>query len=202
MPKNSATAAVVSMQIYLFLHAGGGWTSDVVNAVIATKPLYDLLKVGARSVLIRSAETNGVAWRVESARLLAREAELEARRKRLADPATEYPEYYLRQFHAYQEGNLNWLAASECEAATYSMANRVWPDAGLSSEVAQQRMRDCSATATLEYLAANRLPLPKRILEAGCSVGISTSYLQDAFPEAEITGLDLSPHFLAVAELR
>ena len=39
-------------------------------------------------------------------------------------------------------------------------------------------------------------------LDVGCSAGTSTQHLAEAFPAAEITGLDLSPHFLAVAEHR
>ena len=39
------------------------------------------------------------------------------------------------------------------------------------------------------------------ILDIGCSAGISTRALAEAFPEAaSVAGLDLSPHFLAVAE--
>ena len=41
------------------------------------------------------------------------------------------------------------------------------------------------------------------ILDIGCSAGISTRALAEAFPEAaSVAGLDLSPHFLAVAEFR
>ena len=47
----------------------------------------------------------------------------------LTDASVAYPDYYLRPFHAYSEGNLNWLAAYEAESATYSMAMRVWPEA-------------------------------------------------------------------------
>lgn len=43
------------------------------------------------------------------------------------------------------------------------------------------------------------LPAPSTILDVGCSTGISCRWLADAFPEAAITGLDLSPYFLAVA---
>ena len=45
----------------------------------------------------------------------------------IKDEGIEYPEYYLKPFHAYAEGNLCWLAATEAESATYSMALRVWP---------------------------------------------------------------------------
>lgn len=41
------------------------------------------------------------------------------------------------------------------------------------------------------------------ILDIGCSAGISTRALAEAFPEAvSLRGLDLSPHFLAVAQHR
>ena len=42
----------------------------------------------------------------------------------------------------------------------------------------------------------------RHILDVGCSAGVSTRALGDAYPQAAVTGLDLSTHFLAVAELR
>lgn len=39
-------------------------------------------------------------------------------------------------------------------------------------------------------------------LDLGCSAGLSTRALAEAFPAARVRGLDLSPHFLAVAEHR
>ena len=39
-------------------------------------------------------------------------------------------------------------------------------------------------------------------LDLGCSAGLSTRALAEAFPSAQVTGLDLSPYFLAVAEYR
>lgn len=38
---------------------------------------------------------------------------------------------------------------------------------------------------------------PKKILDIGCSTGLSTLKLHDSFPKAEIVGLDLSPHMLS-----
>lgn len=40
---------------------------------------------------------------------------------------------------------------------------------------------------------------PQRILDVGCSTGLSTLKLHATFPDAEICGLDLSPHMLSVA---
>ena len=50
-----------------------------------------------------------------------------------------YPEYYLRPFHAYPNGNLDWLPAFEVESATMSMAVRTFP--GTKPVEAQQRLR-------------------------------------------------------------
>lgn len=62
-------------------------------------------------------------------------------KEQLSRPDVEYPSYYIQQFHAYDEGNLNWQAAFEVESATYSMALRVWPNEGLEKEEAQQKLR-------------------------------------------------------------
>ena len=39
-------------------------------------------------------------------------------------------------------------------------------------------------------------------LDIGCSAGVSSRFLAVEFPGAQVTGVDLSPHFLAVAEWR
>lgn len=53
----------------------------------------------------------------------------------------EYPHYYLQAFHAYEEGNLNWLAAFEVEAATAAMAIRTFAKEGLGPQEAQDLLR-------------------------------------------------------------
>lgn len=40
---------------------------------------------------------------------------------------------------------------------------------------------------------------PRRILDVGCSTGLSTLKLHATSPDAEIVGVDLSPHMLSVA---
>ena len=92
-----------------------------------------------------------------------------------------YPDYYLKPFHAYSEGNLNCLAAFEAESATYSMALRVWPaevKAGqLSWRDAQARLRDSFTDALRAYAkqhGARLLQPGAEALDVGCSVGIST----------------------------
>eukprot|EP00607_Mallomonas_marina_P001941 CAMPEP_0182428110 /NCGR_PEP_ID=MMETSP1167-20130531/21030_1 /TAXON_ID=2988 /ORGANISM="Mallomonas Sp, Strain CCMP3275" /LENGTH=189 /DNA_ID=CAMNT_0024610789 /DNA_START=532 /DNA_END=1101 /DNA_ORIENTATION=+ len=40
---------------------------------------------------------------------------------------------------------------------------------------------------------------PKKILDIGCSTGLSTIKLHHTYPEAEIIGVDMSPYMVAVA---
>jgi hypothetical protein len=62
-------------------------------------------------------------------------------KEEIEDKSMQYPDYYLQAFHAYDEGNLNWLAAFEVESATYSMALRTFPNEGLKPEQAHARLR-------------------------------------------------------------
>ena len=39
-------------------------------------------------------------------------------------------------------------------------------------------------------------------VDAACAAGLSTRSLADRFPGVKVQGLDLSPHFLALVELR
>jgi ubiquinone/menaquinone biosynthesis C-methylase UbiE len=46
------------------------------------------------------------------------------------------------------------------------------------------------------------VPAPARILDFGCGIGNSAPHLREAFPKAEIIGLDVSEKSLAVAQAR
>jgi len=177
--------------------------TDVVNTLIGIKPLFKIMTGAARNVLISNAEKKGIAWQEESAALLGRRPELEALRAELEDPraAAAYPAYYLRAFHGYEDGNMNWLAAAECNSATLSMATRVWPTEDLTFEESQARLRASYLGSLQEYWAETHSGPIKAVADIGCSVGVSTAYLREAYPDAEVTGLDLSPYFLSVAKL-
>jgi SAM-dependent methyltransferase len=43
---------------------------------------------------------------------------------------------------------------------------------------------------------------PRRIIDLGCGTGSTTLMLKQAFPEAEVVGLDLSPYMLVVADMK
>ncbi|XXG67056.1 hypothetical protein AAC387_Pa06g0489 [Persea americana] len=174
--------------------------SRLVGALLSFKPLFSLLKLGARRVLISTAERTKIPWREMATEIL--ESEVYKEMESIENPSLKYPDYYLNPFHAYDEGNLSWLAAAEAEAATMSMMRRAIPNAS-SLEEASQIVRGNWLRAIeqhhLQYSGDSGI---RDILDIGCSVGVSTRLLADKFPSANVTGLDLSPYFLAVAQYK
>ncbi|WP_264320086.1 class I SAM-dependent methyltransferase [Zarconia navalis] len=164
--------------------------SRVVNGVLSIKPLANLAKHQARKMMIDRAESLGVPWREEAATL--RSQNLGTQFDRLHDPSLTYPDYYLNSFHAYETGNLNWEAATELEVAAKAVHAKIWPEAGAKGD---QKLRQSYHDLVLAHLPNP----PKDIVDIGCGVGLSTFALQQTYPEAQISGVDLSPYFLAVA---
>ena len=81
------------------------------------------------------------------------------------------------------------------EVAAYAVHARIWPDGGVKGDA---RLRQ----SYHDILKAQIASAPQDMVDLGCSVGMSTFALQALYPEAKITGVDLSPYFLAVAQYR
>ncbi len=169
------------------------FTVRLVNGILGIKPLFGLAKWRARDMMIKRAESIGVPWRSEAQRLQERDwsAEFAAVNR----PELTYPDYYLKPFHAYDEGNLGWLPATEVEVAAYTVHSWKGGDSGISGD---PQLRQSYHDRLKQVLPTP----PHDIMDVGCSVGMSTFALQDTFPGAQMTGIDLSPHFLAVAQYR
>jgi len=178
----------------------GRLIESLIGIGVLRRPLF----FQARQLIIRTAERNGIPWRQrrEDLRVAAQPLVADS-----TSPGVQPPDYYLARFHAYEQGNLCWQAAAEAEQATDAMALRVWPDQQLTPAAAQTKLRD-AIHAAVEPLLSGRL---QRVLDLGCSVGVSTQALarwlnlradQRAEPRPALIGLDLSPDMLAVARVR
>ncbi len=103
---------------------------------------------------------------------------------RLAQPDLVYPEYYSSQnFHGITGGYLNSSAPVTYDPITQYVLppNETW-------------VRE----AAIEAIGGT----PRRILDLGCGTGSTTLMLKQAFPRAQVTGLDLSPYMLVIAEYK
>lgn len=170
-----------------------GLASRLVNSILAIQPLADFAKTRARKMMIERAETLGVPWRKNVEELSKRNWDLEW--NAVINTQLQYPEYYVTSFHAYPEGNLSWKAAWEVEYAAYAVHAKIWQELGAKGDT---HLRKSYHQILQEKLTSP----PKTIVDLGCGVGMSTEALQDLYPQAEITGVDLSPYFLAVASYR
>jgi ubiquinone/menaquinone biosynthesis C-methylase UbiE len=182
------------------LPSAPNFLSQVVNGILAIKPIANFAKKQARELIIKRAEAIGVPWRKEVAALQSRGENIsfspqwDADLQTVINPNLTYPEYYLQPFHAYEKGNLSWDAATEVEVAAYSVHAKIW---GGENKQGDAKLRD-----SYHQILRNAITLPQTILDLGCSVGMSSFALQEIYPQAQITGVDLSPYFLAVAKYR
>ena len=99
-------------------------------------------------------------------------------------PEFSYPSYYHTQnYHGIEGGYLTQTAAITYDPITQYVLPpyEPWVRQSLIDRVRTQ---------------------PRRILDLGCGTGSMTVPLKQAFPGAVVTGLDLSPYMLAVAEDR
>jgi ubiquinone/menaquinone biosynthesis C-methylase UbiE len=164
--------------------------SQMITGLLGLKPLAAVAKHQARQMMIRRAATIGIDWPQTVAQL--RQRDWQADLAAIQNPNLVYPDYYVRSFHAYEAGNLSWEAATEVEVAAHAVHARIWPEAGAQG--------DAQLRQSYHDILSQTLPQPPQaILDIGCSVGMSTFAIQATYPQAQVTGLDLSPYFLAVA---
>jgi ubiquinone/menaquinone biosynthesis C-methylase UbiE len=106
----------------------------------------------------------------------------EQERDRIANPNLEYPNYYQSQnFHGIKNGYLN-------------------PDAAVTYDPITRYFLPPHETWVREDAIKMIQGEPKRIVDLGCGTGSTTILLQEAFPQAQLIGLDLSPYMLFMAE--
>lgn len=176
--------------------------ANVASAALSIAPIRRAVMAAGRRKVVKDAENNGIDWpsEVDVMRRLV-EPVLEPLRKQIVDESLQLPAYYLAPFHAYERGNLGWLPALEAEVSSRAVhakytitGNPLEGDSCLRSRAAQiiaQRWAEDASGQT-----------PNKVLDIGCSVGLSSGQLQSIWPEARIVGVDPSAEMLAVAKYR
>lgn len=165
-------------------------TTQVISGLLEIKPLWAVAKWQARQMMIKRAERLGIPWRETVARLGQQDWQQDWDAVYQSD--ITYPHYYEAAFHGYDQGHLCWQAAFEFEVAAQAVHSSLFPEAGAQGD---RRLRQ-----TYHEVLQSQLPLaPQTVLDLHCTVGISTFTLQKIYPQAQLTGLDFSPHYLSVA---
>ncbi len=118
----------------------------------------------------------------EGLRRYAKSIDWEKESNRFRRPDVIVPSYYSSQnFHGIEGGYLNSGAAVSYDPIT-------------------QYVLPPNETMVRQALIDSIQSKPRRILDLGCGTGSTTLMLKQAFPEAEVIGLDLSPYMLVRAE--
>lgn len=168
----------------------------------ALKQASSGIKHIARNWFIKRAEENGIPWTalVEKYKDKHTFRTCEAWKYALENRHMCYPPYFLQPFHGYDNGNMNWDAAIENEAATRSISANYWKD--VDPYICESWLRNNITQTIHRYIENEKLDVPSTILDLGCSIGISTESLARKFPGSRMIGMDLSPYFLSVASYR
>lgn len=118
----------------------------------------------------------------EDLKRYARSIDWEKESDRFRRPEVKIPAYYSSQnFHGIEGGYLNSGAAVSYDPITQYVLP---PNETLVRQGLLERIR----------------VKPRRIIDLGCGTGSMTLMLKQAFPQAEVIGLDLSPYMLVRAE--
>jgi ubiquinone/menaquinone biosynthesis C-methylase UbiE len=168
----------------------GDISNRLISAALGVKPLWSIAKYQARRMMIQRAERLGIPWTNKVKEYEQRDWSLLW--DELNDPNLQYPANYRASFHGYDAGHLCWQAAYEFEVASNAVHSSLFPEAGAASD---QALR----VGYHQVLQAQLSQPPETILDLHCTVGLSSFALQESFPQAAITALDFSPHYLAVA---
>ena len=117
---------------------------QIVNCLNLPKVWHKVslpFKNKARTWFIERAESSGIPWNNLQKYYSGNHVDkiLKQNIDYLNNTKVVYPDYYMKPFHGYDKGNLNWLAAQEGEAATLNIAAGYWPKAKVGE--AQNWMR-------------------------------------------------------------
>ena len=165
----------------------------LINGLLGIKPIYAIARHQARKMIIKRGEKIGVPWKKQVEEMKAVDWENEI--KKVENPNVSYPDYFLDSFHGYEEGNMGWKPALELEVAALTVHSKLFNQAG-------ELEGDAKLRASYHNILKPQIPEPQDILDVACGVGLSTFALQEVYPQAKVTGLDLSPYFLSVANYR
>lgn len=104
------------------------WTRRTVEAVVKSPVLFEFIKPAAKKWIMFLADQKGIPWTKRVDQFQQEIEILEDIKKSTEDLNLVYPDYYLKPFHAYKDGNLSWLAAFEVESAFEVLCLRAAPD--------------------------------------------------------------------------
>lgn len=170
---------------------------SLVELLFKFPPFFNLAAKNARAMIWKRGRDMGFDMEAEIDALKGVDWDQEL--AAVTDPAVKFPSYYTVPFHAYPEGNLGMSPALEMTVAAKSVHSTVYDPTGKTLDPQGDDNLRSSYSACMQQLLAEQGARPVAdILDVGSATGLSSLALLKAFPDADVTGIDLSPHMLAV----
>tara|TARA_B000000477_G_C6094758_1_gene229384 strand:+ start:140 stop:1303 length:1164 start_codon:yes stop_codon:yes gene_type:complete len=178
----------------------------IINIIFEFSLFRIVLANLARLLIANNAKKYNYDWEYNVNKWQSRNNELQLIYNNITNKNINYQNYYNKQFHAYEDGNLNWKAAYEVDSATYALTLRYWNEKVLSGKYNIIQIQDLLRYNILNEIDKYMVNIkkPEYICDLGCSTGISTEYIYEYYKSniKSLIGIDLSPYFLSIANLR
>ena len=193
---------MIILSLFYILASVNAFTLSMNNV---NNPSWETLrfsiKENARNWFINRAIQKGIPWNELYQDSVNDHEQMEYFKEKNENKYLEYPTYFLRPFHGYDDVNMNWKAAHEAEAATLSFGAGYWDN--IDPYSAQEWLRGNISENIKSYIKDSQIVQPEIILDVGCSIGVSTEYLYNQFENIKgRNGIDLCPYFIGVAKYR
>ena len=79
----------------------------LIGSAFKIRPLFLMARSKARNSMVERGDRLGISWKDNIDKYKLSMDDLQQRFDRLSDSQISYPDYYMRPFHAYDEGNLS-----------------------------------------------------------------------------------------------
>ncbi|KAL4538267.1 hypothetical protein Ndes2526B_g03414 [Nannochloris sp. 'desiccata'] len=169
---------------------------SAVEALFKFPPVFSLAAKGARKKIVDRGQLMGLDFASDIEAL--KQVDWDKEMAEVLDTTVSTPGYYKVPFHAYPDGNLSMESALEVTVAAKSVHATVMdPEGKVLDPEGDEKLRSSYNRCMLQLLEEQDARPVKDILDIGAATGLSSLALLKAFPGATVTGIDLSPHFLA-----
>mmetsp|Transcript_16182 Transcript_16182/g.23600 ORF Transcript_16182/g.23600 Transcript_16182/m.23600 type:complete len:369 (-) Transcript_16182:35-1141(-) len=174
---------------------------SLLGSLFRIQPVFKLAASKARTMMVDRGLQIDVDWKRNVDELNSNIENLNIIFEKFNSKLLQYPSYYLKPFHAYDEGNLSWQAAMEVDSAALTVHAQVYTTGSELDRNGDFTLRENFHNNIRKIFEKFQFK-PTKILDIGCSTGLSSFKFLETFPGAEIIGLDLSPYMLSVAQFK
>jgi len=172
---------------------------NAVEGLFSNPFIFKMASKAARGKIVKRGDALGLDFAGEI-RSLQDAVNWDEAIENARNPQVHTPEYYKVPFHAYENGNLSIEAALEVTVAAKSVHSTVYSDTELDPN-GDSRLRSTYSHCMKQLLDKQGARPIRDILDIGAATGLSSVALLEAFPDATVTGIDLSPHFIAAGRV-